>query len=89
MKVTLSSVNPFSANPTKWSNKLKQFVGNLPTNCLSDFEHFVKLALKGLNQEKIRVLLKKKKHKKKQKFITSVKIMLTNKEKRNITFFSY
>ena len=37
-----------SANPTKWSNTLKQFVGNLPTNCLSVFDHFVKLALKGL-----------------------------------------
>ena len=27
--------NSLSANPTKWSNTLKQFVGNLPTNCLS------------------------------------------------------
>ena len=33
---------------TKWSNTLKQFVGNLPTNCLSVFDHFVGLALKGL-----------------------------------------
>ena len=41
-------MNPLSANPTKWSNILKQFVGNLPTNCLSVFDHFVKLALKGL-----------------------------------------
>ena len=41
--------NPLSANPTKWSNTLKQFVGNLPTNCLSVFDHFVGLALKGLN----------------------------------------
>ena len=38
-----------SANPTKWSNTLKQFVGNLPTNCLSVFDHFVILALKGLS----------------------------------------
>ena len=37
-----------SANPIKWSNTLKQFVGNLPANCLSVFDHFVKLALKGL-----------------------------------------
>ena len=44
------SLNPLSANPTKWSNKLKQFVGNLPTNCLSVFDHFVKLALKGLKR---------------------------------------
>ena len=31
-----------------WSNTLKQFVDKLPTNCLSVFDHFVKLALKGL-----------------------------------------
>ena len=41
--------NPLSANPTKLSNTLEQFVGNLPTNCLSVFDHFVGLALKGLN----------------------------------------
>ena len=40
--------NPLSANPTKWSNTLKQFVGKLPTNCLSVFDHFVKLALKEI-----------------------------------------
>ena len=43
------TLNPLSANPTKWSNTLKQFVGKLPTNCLSVFDHFVGLALKGLN----------------------------------------
>ena len=41
--------NPLSANPTKWSNTLKQFVSKLPTNCLSVFDHFVILAFKGLN----------------------------------------
>ena len=41
-------LNPLSANPTKWSNTLKQFVGNLLTNCLSMLDHFVGLALKGL-----------------------------------------
>ena len=45
---SLKDVNPLSANPTKWSNTLKQFAGNLPTNCLTVFDHFVKLALKGL-----------------------------------------
>ena len=45
----LNSLNPLSANPTKWSNTLKQFVGNLPTNCLSVFDHFVILALKGFS----------------------------------------
>ena len=42
-------VNPLSANPTKWSNTLKQFVGNLLTNYLSVFDHFMNLALKGLS----------------------------------------
>ena len=41
-------LNSLSANPTKWSNTLKQFVGNLPTNCLSVFDHFMNLALNGL-----------------------------------------
>ena len=40
--------NPLSANFTKWSNTLKQFVGKLLTNCLTVFDHFVGLALKGL-----------------------------------------
>ena len=39
-----------SANPTKWSNTLKQFVGNLPTNCLSVFDQFMILAFKGLKK---------------------------------------
>ena len=47
-KQRIKAVNPFSANFTKWSNTLKQFVGNLPTNCLSVFDHFIGLALKGL-----------------------------------------
>ena len=41
-------LNPLSANITKWSNTLKQFVDKMPTNCLSVFDHFVGLALKGL-----------------------------------------
>ena len=40
--------NPLSTKSTKWPNTLKQFVGKLPTNCLSVFGHFVNLALKGL-----------------------------------------
>ena len=43
-----SPVDPLSVNPTKWSNTPKKFTGNFPTNCLSVFDHFVKLALKGL-----------------------------------------
>ena len=42
--------NPLSANPTKWSDTFKQFVGKLPTSCLSVFDHFVGLALKGLSR---------------------------------------
>ena len=35
-------------NITKWPNTLKQFVGKLPTNCLSVSDHFVGLVYKGL-----------------------------------------
>ena len=38
-----------SANPTKWSNTLKQFVYNLSNNYLSVFDHFIGLVLKGLS----------------------------------------
>ena len=42
------NLKPLSAKLIKWPNTLKQFAGNLPTNCLSVFGHFVRLALKGL-----------------------------------------
>ena len=46
VKISLADViNPLSAKLTKWPNTLKQFVGNLPTSCLSVFGHFVGLAL--------------------------------------------
>ena len=44
--------NPLSAKPKKLPNTLKQFVGKLPTNCLSVFDHFVGLALKRLTHRK-------------------------------------
>ena len=44
-------INPLSTNFTKWPNTLKQFVGKLPTNCLSMFDHFLGLALKGLDSK--------------------------------------
>ena len=47
-KAMFKYFDPLSANPTKWPNRLKQFVGKLPTNCLSVFGHFDNLALKGL-----------------------------------------
>ena len=40
--------NPLSAKLKKQPNTLKQFVGNLPTNCLSVFGHFMGFALKRL-----------------------------------------
>ena len=45
-------INLLSANPTKWSNTFKQFVRKLPTNCLSVFDHLVKLTPKGLMKVK-------------------------------------
>ena len=50
------TLKPLSANLTKWSHTLKQFVSNLPTNCLSVFDHFVGLALKRLIQEICEIL---------------------------------
>ena len=41
--------NPVSANPTKWSNTFKQFVGYCR---LSVFDHSVGLTLKGLNSKR-------------------------------------
>ena len=43
--------NPLSANPTKWSNTLKQYIGKFPTNCLSVSDQFVKLVLSGLRSK--------------------------------------
>ena len=43
----LSKYESYSANPTKWSNTLKQFVDKSPTNGLSVVDRFVGLALKG------------------------------------------
>ena len=52
----LIHLNPLSAETTKWSNTFKQFVGFcrlLPTNCLSGFDNFVRLALKGLKAKSL------------------------------------
>ena len=48
-KNLVNELKALSANPIKWSNTLKQFVGKFPTNCLSVFDHFVGLALKELS----------------------------------------
>ena len=68
-------VNPLSANPTKWSNTLKKFVGKLPTNCLSLFDHFVNLALKGLSMSKLTFKLPFKMFEKLQFLIVLINIM--------------
>ena len=44
-------VNSLTANPTKWSNTLKQFV-RCCRRIVAVFEHFVRLALNGLNKAK-------------------------------------
>ena len=50
LPATEPAINPLSANFTKWSNTLKQFVDKLPTNSLSVFDHFVELALTALKK---------------------------------------
>ena len=59
VKVFVPSFNPLSANFTKWSNTLKQFVAKLPTNCLSVFDHFVGLALKWNISLRLRLIYEK------------------------------
>ena len=77
-KITLHTIrkkktfNPLGASPTKWSNTLKQFVGILPTNCLSVFDHFVGLARKGLNFLLNAILIFEKS---KKKSITKIKLI--------------
>ena len=56
----VQSLNPLSAKFIKWSNTPKQFVGKLPTNCLSVFDHFSGLALKGLNKMHMNYVLHNK-----------------------------
>ena len=53
LSLSILVVNLLSTNPTKWSKTLKQFVGNLSTNCLSVVDYFVGLALEGLNPTQI------------------------------------
>ena len=43
--------NPLSASMAKWSNTLKQFASSFLTNCLSVFDLFVRLVLKGLRHQ--------------------------------------
>ena len=45
--VIVNTLNPLSANPTKWSNT-KTIRRLLPPNSLSVFDYFVRLAYRGL-----------------------------------------
>ena len=47
-EIIISVFNPLSANPTKWLNTPKQFVGKSRRIVLSVFDQFGGLALKGL-----------------------------------------
>ena len=51
ISLNVKKFNPLSVNPTKWSNTLKQFIGWCRQICLSVFDHFVGLALKGLRRK--------------------------------------
>ena len=56
--ILVNFVNSLSANPAKWATTLEQSIGccrhtytirrQQPTNCLSVFDHFMGLVLKGL-----------------------------------------
>ena len=60
VKTGFRIINPLSANFTKRSNTLKQFLGKLLTNCLSVFGHFGGLALKGFKAPTKIVFMKDK-----------------------------
>ena len=51
MEHNLNHLTLLRVNPTKFIKILKQFIGFLPTNCLSVTDHGVGLALKGLISE--------------------------------------
>ena len=44
--ISTNNIQTYNKRTTKWPNTLKQFVNNLPTNCLSVFGHFMGLAFK-------------------------------------------
>ena len=52
-QILQSIFNSLGANPTEYSNALKQFVGNSRRIVLSVLEHFVRLVPKGGNKHGI------------------------------------
>ena len=83
--VTQRGFNPLSAKLTKWQNTLKQFVGNLPTNCLSVFGHFQGLVLKGLRN----AIFRKASFENKNKSNTLMERKLVMINMRLFNFFFY
>ena len=77
---------PLSANPTKWSNTLKQF-GGLPTNCLSEFDHFVGLVLKGLKCKLLSTKLQLRWKLTLEHQFCSTFIHVNNSRKKNYIYF--
>ena len=65
--------------------KLKQFVGKLPTNCLSVFDQFVGLAFKGLKS-----LFKKQERNgsEDEKYTKFFNRILFNRKRLKVTIFS-
>ena len=47
--IILDLLNPLNVNPRKWSDTFKQFVSNLPTNCLVCLTILWSWHLKGQN----------------------------------------
>ena len=80
--MTDSKFNPVRANPAKSSNTLKQFVGELPTNCLSVFDRFVGLALKGLKCGGLIGLKINNNFRKRRKINTAVDLIMVMTEYR-------
>ena len=48
----MGSLKPLNAKFIKWSNTLKQIVSKLQTICLVVFDHYSRLALKGLSSKR-------------------------------------
>ena len=78
--------NPLSASRTLWLNTLKQFVGNLPTNCLNVFDDFVELVPKGLRLIKLSLNIRKTKHTLFHKTFSKDDISLTLSWRRSLSY---
>ena len=80
--MTESKLNPLSANPAKSLKTLKQFVCELPANCLSVFDRFVGLALKGLKCGRLISVKINDNFRKRRKIYTAVDLIMVMTEYR-------